>query len=329
MAWVLVTLAGAFSGEEANAAGQPLDLPWDGCELHRMAGLTSLYAAVATAEARDWLVGARLPLLEGERMPDLGALAGPDPAARQAVLAELETALHRVRSIGGRYLVLPGPPLVAAPRAGREGAAGRAGAAEGPAPGEEGPWAAGLAALSELQEAVGVQVVLEMAGPPAGEAWPEGEGTTGGRVPGGLLLGWRWPESGAEAAPGPGAEGAAPPVSEGEGTPAPVWADHLWIPADLLAGDPPVGASGAAAGGDPVAGGAASAGVAAGDDGAAAGDDGSAGTAAGREPLLWLSEWARVRPRGRIVLAPPAAGPAAEVTRAALARARRLLGREG
>lgn len=201
MAWVLVPIRGGFDGGEVTAEGLPLDLPWDGCELTQLADLPSLYAAVATAEAKDWLVGVRAPLLAGEAVPDLQWLSGATEAAWQESLQWLEAALRRAHSVGARYLTLPWQPPA------------------GPAPAPE-QLAAGLRELVRLQAQAGVQLVLEVSppGPAAGPPAPFREAAGGGN-PGLPLLGW---------APA-GSMAAADPAT-GPGT----WAGHLRLPLEWL-----------------------------------------------------------------------------------------------
>lgn len=178
MARILVPIGGAYDGGEVTPAGERLDLEWDGAELGGLDSLAHFWAAVATVEAKDWIWGARFPLVRGG--PAALALLHPDAAVRRQAVAAAEAAVREAGAAGARYIVFPFPaPGVAVPAAGGADAAAPIPLLPAEAwPDAGAVWAATrevVAALAEVQARTEVQVVLGAAGPhPAfyqGDLW--------------------------------------------------------------------------------------------------------------------------------------------------------------
>lgn len=167
MTLLFVPIHGHYDGGEANACGESLAAErWDGAEVGLLDGLPSLLAAVAAAEAKDWLLGAHWPLLLAPGAPVHLPLLHPDPAARRRALAAAAAAMQQAKQVAARYIVFHFPvPALDTP--GADPALWR----HSPPP--VAPWdAAGaarevLAALAEAGARTGVEVVLEIDGPHA------------------------------------------------------------------------------------------------------------------------------------------------------------------
>lgn len=169
MAWLMTIIRGRHKGEDENIYGESLTRPFDGAEIGLFRELPDIWAAVATAEMRDWLVGVHYPLLAPKSpftMPPLTAVARE---TRREAFALAEQGARDAKAVGARYVLfhLPFPALV---RQGLDLTLWRH-----PVPpeqleevGEPAVRAAvreALAAMLELQEQVGIEVVLELDGP--------------------------------------------------------------------------------------------------------------------------------------------------------------------
>lgn len=122
MGWLLVPIQGRCDGDEVLPGGERLDRGWDGCEISGLDGLPSFWAAVATAEAKDWLLGVRYPLfappgdapVPGPSRPGAPAaraaacgalpLLDPDPAVAGAALDRAEAAAVEAASVAAKYI---------------------------------------------------------------------------------------------------------------------------------------------------------------------------------------------------------------------------------
>lgn len=122
MGWLLVPIQGRYDGDEGLPGGERLDRGWDGCEISGLDGLPSFWAAVSTAEAKDWLLGVRYPLFAppgdapapdpsrpgapAARAAAWGALPllDPDPAVAYAALDRVEAAAVEAASVAAKYI---------------------------------------------------------------------------------------------------------------------------------------------------------------------------------------------------------------------------------
>lgn len=174
MAWLLTTLQEHYAGADANAWGESLERSWDGAEIGFLPAISHVYAAVAAAEAKDWIFGVHHPLYAGgprtsRHLPLLSA----DPAARAGALAAARQAAFDARAIGARWILFHFPYPARLPDRLDLAACGWE---TPPAAEPESAWTDAavkvaartvLEALAESAARTGLDVVLELDGPHA------------------------------------------------------------------------------------------------------------------------------------------------------------------
>lgn len=169
MAWLLTTIHVSHRGEDENYFGESLNRPFDGVEIGFLRQMADIWAAVATAEMRDWLVGVHYPLFLPEPPVVHLPFTSADPEQRREAYTRAEQAARDARAVGARYILfhLPSPAVT---RPGLDLSLwAHLVPPERLEPATEGAlreaFRAALSALLEVQEQVGIEVVLELDGP--------------------------------------------------------------------------------------------------------------------------------------------------------------------
>lgn len=166
MTLLFVPIHGHYDGGEETAYGESLDTAaWDGAEVGLLDGLPSLLAAVAAAEAKDWLLGVHWPVVRAPGQPVHLPLLHPDPEERRRALQAAAGAMDQARQVGARYILFHFPVPAVQP-AGADLAGWRHSPPPvAPWPGAAGAARAACAGLAEASARTGVEVVLEVDGP--------------------------------------------------------------------------------------------------------------------------------------------------------------------
>lgn len=166
MAHLFLTVRGRYAGEDVQQDGIRLDAGWDGGELGLFEDLASFWAAVAAAEAHDWIVSVHWPLVRKGAGEHLRLLDRDRDLRRQAAEAAVR-ALEQAKAAGARDVVFhfPYPPLAEGDPARWPGPAGwlepdaysRKSLADAARQ--------ALEPLAEVRERLGTGVLLEIEGP--------------------------------------------------------------------------------------------------------------------------------------------------------------------
>lgn len=178
MVHLFLTVRGRYAGEEVQQDGIRLDAGWHGGELGLFEDLASFWAAVAAAEAHDWIVSVHWPPVREGAGGYLRLLERDRDLRRQAAEGAVR-ALQQAKAAGARDVVFhfPYPPLA------EDDPARWPGPAEWLAPDA---WSRksladaarqALEPLAEARERLGTGVLLEIDGPArwfyVDSLWPE------------------------------------------------------------------------------------------------------------------------------------------------------------
>lgn len=166
MALLFLTIRGRYGGEDVQQDGLALGAGWDGAEIGLLEDIASFWAAVAAAEAHEWIVGVHYPAVRAAA-PRQPRLLDPQRDVRRQELERVLRALEEARAAGARDVTLhfPYPPLAESDPARWPGVGDwlEPDAFTRPALTDAARWA--LEGLAEAQERLGTGVLLEIEGP--------------------------------------------------------------------------------------------------------------------------------------------------------------------